>query len=126
MKKVVINTCHGGFGLSDKAVRMYAKVKGFDLYSSKEKNRPFGPDYYLCPESDYETLNREDQDKMYFSEYSIKRDDPALVTVVETLGDEADGRCAALKVVEIPEDVEWELMEYDGAEWIAEKHRTWS
>jgi hypothetical protein len=28
-------------------------------------------------------------------------------------------------VVEIPDGVEWEIAEYDGLEWVAEKHRTW-
>jgi hypothetical protein len=32
---------------------------------------------------------------------------------------------AELKVVESPDDVEWEIEEYDGIEWIAEVHRTW-
>jgi hypothetical protein len=27
--------------------------------------------------------------------------------------------------VEIPDNVEWEIMEYDGTEYIAEKHRKW-
>jgi hypothetical protein len=49
-----------------------------------------------------------------------------LVAVVEKLGEKADGFCATLKVVEIPEDVDWEIGEYDGNEWVAEKHRTWS
>lgn len=56
------------------------------------------------------------------------RDDRAnerLVTVVEELGEKAWGESARLKVVEIPDDVEWEIAEYDGIEWIAEKHRTW-
>jgi len=30
-----------------------------------------------------------------------------------------------LKVVEIPDDVEWNVQEYDGNEWVAEKHRIW-
>ena len=30
------------------------------------------------------------------------------------------------KIVEIPADVEWQIQEYDGMEWVAEKHRTWS
>jgi len=30
-----------------------------------------------------------------------------------------------LKIVEIPDDVDWEINEDDGSEWIAEKHRTW-
>ncbi len=25
----------------------------------------------------------------------------------------------------IPDDVKWQIEEYDGLEWIAEKHRTW-
>jgi hypothetical protein len=28
-------------------------------------------------------------------------------------------------VVEIPDDVNWQVEEYDGMEHIAEKHRTW-
>jgi len=31
-----------------------------------------------------------------------------------------------LKIVDIPDGVEWEIEEYDGMEWVAEKHRTWS
>lgn len=26
---------------------------------------------------------------------------------------------------DIPDDVEWEIEEYDGLEWVSEKHRTW-
>lgn len=56
----------------------------------------------------------------------LPRDDPRLVAVVEELGDAADGRHASLAVVEIPDDVEWTIEEYDGIEWVAEAHRTWS
>jgi hypothetical protein len=28
-------------------------------------------------------------------------------------------------VIEIPDDVEWIIVDYDGMEHIAEKHRTW-
>lgn len=124
MTKVVINRCFGGFSLSDKAVRYYAKVKGIELYPSKDK-RFWGTEFYLCPEEKYQTLSKEDQSKMYFTEYKIERTDPALITVVETLGEEANGRCAELKVVEIPDGIEWTIEEYDGVEWVAEKHRTW-
>jgi hypothetical protein len=27
--------------------------------------------------------------------------------------------------VDIPDDVKWQIEEYDGNEWIAESHRTW-
>jgi len=65
----------------------------------------------------------------------IKRDDPRLIQVVEELGllafpasyhhqgDEPYG----LKIVSIPDDVEWEVVTPDvGGEWIQEKHRTWT
>ncbi len=54
-----------------------------------------------------------------------KRTDPKLIECVETLGYKADGRFANLKVVEIPDDVEWEINYYDGIESIHEVHRVW-
>lgn len=38
----------------------------------------------------------------------------------------AYGDCADLKIVEIPDDVEWVIEEYDGIEYVSEVHRTWS
>lgn len=55
----------------------------------------------------------------------IERDDPKLVEAVEKLGNEANGMFAELEVVEIPDDVEWEIDEYDGNETIDEVHRSW-
>jgi hypothetical protein len=45
--------------------------------------------------------------------------------VVEELGDKAVKYGAKLKVVEIPDDVNWELNQDDGREWISEIGRTW-
>jgi len=58
--------------------------------------------------------------------HEMQRDDPVLVKIVEDLGAEANGGYAKLKVVEIPDDVDWFIDAYDGKEWVAEKHRTWS
>jgi len=56
----------------------------------------------------------------------ISRNDEALVQTVEELGsDKASGRFADLKIVNIPDGVEWEIDEYDGMEKVAEVHRTW-
>ena len=60
-----------------------------------------------------------------FYDRDIPRDDVALVQVVEEMGKLADGQCARLKIVEIPDDVEWQIEDYDGLEWAAECHRTW-
>lgn len=48
-----------------------------------------------------------------------------LVSTVEKLGAAASGPYANLKVVEVPDDVQWEIAEYDGSEHVAEQHRTW-
>ena len=53
------------------------------------------------------------------------RDNPKLVECVEKLGEEANGTFAELKVIDIPDGVEWEIEEYDGMEWVSEKHRVW-
>lgn len=61
-----------------------------------------------------------------FRDLEIPRDDPYLVKVVKELGMSANGTHSNLKIVEIPGDIEWLVQEYDGAEWVAEKHRTWT
>jgi hypothetical protein len=53
------------------------------------------------------------------------RKDVRLVQTVEELGDAASGQCAKLKVVEIPDDVDWQIDEYDGQETVREKSREW-
>ena len=65
----------------------------------------------------------EDVDTIHI--YDICRADSALVQVVEELGEESFDTYAELKIVEIPEDVDWYIHEYDGLEHVAERHRTW-
>ena len=57
--------------------------------------------------------------------YDIPRDCPVLVSMVEEQGSAMNSDYSELKVVEIPDDVEWYIEEYDGMEWVAEAHRTW-
>ena len=58
--------------------------------------------------------------------WEIPRDDPKLIEAVETIGLLASNTLSSdLKIVEIPEDVKWEIAEYDGLEWVAECRRTW-
>ena len=56
---------------------------------------------------------------------NVDRDDPYLIKIINELGEDANSRFCTLKIVEIPGDVEWEIAEYDGLEWVAEKHRIW-
>jgi len=97
LKKIAINTCYGGFSLSPKAYKRYKELKGDTS----------------C-ENDYTYIRPED------------REDPDLIKVIEELKEDANGNFALLKIVKIPADVEYFIEEYDGAEWVAEKHRTWN
>lgn len=65
-----------------------------------------------------------------FSSSNISRTDPHLIQVIEEIGGGhrtgASGKFANLKIVEIPDGIDYEIDEYDGNEHVAEKHRTWS
>jgi hypothetical protein len=67
----------------------------------------------------------EDIKQQKVDQYVIERDDLDLIKVIETLQKDANDDLADLKVVEIPSDIEWKICDYDGIEWVAEKHRTW-
>jgi hypothetical protein len=60
-----------------------------------------------------------------FRNYHEFRAHPDLIEIVEKLGAKANDMCANLKVVEIPDDVDWVITDYDGIETIEEAHRTW-
>jgi hypothetical protein len=59
-------------------------------------------------------------------QYSIPRNDPHLIRVIEELQEKAGARYSKLKIVEVPDDIKWHISEYDGWEHVAEDHRTWS
>jgi hypothetical protein len=73
-----------------------------------------------------EYKNREGITDPDFYYYDIPRDCPVLVAMVEEQGTAINGAFSDLKVVEIPDDVNWYIAEYDGLEHVAERHRTWS
>ena len=89
--KIAINSCYGGFGLSDKALDYYNNLAGTKLEYDGD----------------------------------IERNDLNLIKTIEDLGEEANGRFAKLRIVEIPDDINWEISEYDGMESVEEVHRSW-
>lgn len=115
VQRIVINRCYGGFGLSREAILLYLDLTGTP--------------YTLKPQPDRDTQTRlGDQiyvDGIVFWAADIPRDDPALVATVRRLGSKANGFHAKLKIVEVPPGIEWDIEDYDGNEWVAEKHRTW-
>lgn len=100
--KVVINTCYGGFGVS-KAVYKELGME-WDGYGYP-RNEDFGIDSY---------------------DYLAYRAHPALIAAIEKVGEKkASGDFANLRIVDIPDGVEWEINKYDGRETVREKSRSW-
>ena len=87
--KIVINDYLGGFELSEKALNIL-KNRGFD--EEEIGNFRFG---------------------------NFRRDYKEVIQVIEELGEEANGLCSDIKVVEIPDDsTDWDIIEYDGSEYV--------
>lgn len=136
--KIVINKCFGGFGLSHEAIMLYAKLSKFKLYPFVAKmtnngNMDYkhfesyhGQDCIVCHYSK-KPLKKDGTyiEDSYFSNNDIERNDPILIKVVKKLGEKANTPCSKLDIVEIPDDVEWEIDDYDGQESVHEKHRSW-
>jgi len=89
--KVIINSCYGGYGISETALQRYNAT----------------------------TLNP------VTHEYDISRTDPILIKIIEELGDEANSQYSKLRIVEIPDNTDYTIENYDGLEHIAEVHKTW-
>lgn len=147
LKRVVINTCFGGFGISDAA---YEKLGEWGIpirkYEQQERDSETGL-FKPQPLNEGEVIFDRDltgaeesplaaiywqyrgsrvQGRYWDSWLDDSRSHPLLLRVVEELGEAANGQFAKLRIVEIPADVEYTIEEYDGLEHIAEAHRTWN
>jgi hypothetical protein len=126
--KIAINSCYGGFSLSQKGLKRFYQLKGRECFFF---------DYHLNP------LNLEDNPELQFIAYDIpnpteetsnehgldsrpeNRTDPHLIQTIEELGILANGAYANISIIEIPDDVKWVLNEDDGMETVHEEHRSW-
>jgi len=153
--ELVINRCYGGFSLSPLAVQELAKRKGkkcfFFTYDCDKGYVPTTLEkllskrtLFFCAFSradaptllnrskDWGEMTTEERqaenalhDELDLPSRPPNRSDPDLIAVVRELGEAANGGCAELAIVSVPDGVEWEIDEYDGVEHVAETHRTW-
>jgi hypothetical protein len=129
--KVAFNNCFGGFSLSHAGIMRFAELKGLKLYafvdaryvegaapgmkekyipaSAAQASKAFCVHYCTTPEFSNET---------YWSPYDLShnRADPALIQVIEELGEKANGQCADLKIEDVPAGTLYRIDEYDGKE----------
>ncbi len=106
MTKVVYNTCHGGFSLSNEAMDRMVEL-GCDLKLNPRYN-PNTKSKYGDTAQKYECWGYVD----------CPRHDPILVQVVEELGESASGDCAKLAIAQVFGP--YRIDEYDGAESVLE------
>jgi hypothetical protein len=114
-RDVVINTCHGGFGLSKDAKIAWLERSGVAYTmvprDDRHSDQRWGPHIIV--------------NQRHWYDKDIPRDDSVLVELVRELGSVANGEHARLNIVRIPANVEWMIEDYDGNEWVSEAHRTW-
>ena len=144
--KIVVNRRIGAFSLSARAVARLAELNGQKAYffSNGAEITLDDTDFYCWyarntnnptpypPLNIFSTLTREEplalskaRAEEALERAPKDRADPKLVQVVEELGEAASGKYAELKVIEIPDGIEWEILDYDGYETVHEKHRSW-
>lgn len=111
--KIVLNKCFGGFSISKKCAETMAsmgceRAKAELLETEEAKDgRWYGYGYVKTMNDGYDRTSK------------------YLIDAVEQLGDEANNFASELKVVEIPDGIDYEIDEYDGIESVHEKHRSW-
>ena len=105
--EILINRSWGGFSLSYRASRLFAKEKGEPYKFVKYKSDYCERNFYLTP--------------------APERNDPVLIGIVKRLGLRKSARDTGdkLRIVEIPDGVDWYIDDYDGVETVHERHRQW-
>ena len=116
IRHIVINGTYGGFGLSRAAELAYLHRTGtaYTLEDREDRAATIQQGQRICV------------NKSWWNSRALERDDPVLVDIVREMGATANGDSANLAIVQIPANVDWQIEEYDGREWVAERHRTWS
>lgn len=102
MPQVIINKSYGALHFNDEVIALYKKRNPHNIVDL----------------TDHDLLRQNVFVIGIVKEIGVMNSAGEYINVHETPG-------RPIKIVDIPDDVEWELCEYDGIEHIAEKHRTW-
>jgi hypothetical protein len=138
MVKIVIGRANKGFEyifeLSKRAVEMYYGEMGIKVYPylrigkgmyTKKCDTVFGYIRYISKDFGDIFCGSFPRENVLLPSH-IKRDDPVLIKVVESFGDAASGPYCSLKIIEIPDNVKWEICEdCNGSEYVREISRYW-
>ncbi len=137
-KKVILNKCFGGFGVSKKAYELYTKKKGLNLFCYEcdikdyrnhiykyAKDDNLFNHYFTKDFGDNVQISNEDYEKYSLYLDTRYREDPILIEVIEELGEEANNKYSQLKIVEIPDNLNYTIDDYDGIETLHQEVQEW-
>jgi hypothetical protein len=149
--KVVINSCFGGFSLSVEAIKkltllnakciksitpleyyggnnpVYKKKRNWEEEWKKDLEEYYDiGDGFKAHKRDYNIYDERTNLLYDFEDVNKNRADENLIKVVKKLGKKSWGHCAELKIIEIPDNIDWGIDEYDGMESVEETHQSWS
>lgn len=143
--KIILNKCYGGFDVSPAGHKLYAKKKGFELYPyilASDPGFEYNVESYYYKKIKWEEANhilvhyskKDFGNKISKKEFKTEfifwidekyRTDSTLIEVIEELGDRASGPCGELEIVEIPDDLDYVIDEYDGYERLHQRVKEW-
>lgn len=123
--KIAINSDYGGFSLSDEVAKIL-REKGVKItFVGENYSDGSGPKQKLFCEDGSHYLSNEDFG-IVDNNYYKWRADPRLIEAIEQIGwDKSSARFSKIRIVNIPDDVDWDITEYDGIETIEEVHNKW-
>ena len=140
--KIAIDTHSCYFELSHKAVMRYTELCGVKLYcyvadydkddtdncfiEYVERDNDQCSIYYFTEPLKDNKWDGRDYDKVFHC-VNIPRNDKNLIQVIEEMGRKASDENSYIKIVEIPDDVQWQIdcMGDWDREKVVEKHREW-
>lgn len=116
MVKVAINATFGAFTIKKHVAEWMAERENKRAIAELKEHE--GREWYGFGHSDEFTNGWADEES---------RIDPDLIAAIEHFGESInDPPSTIIKIVEIPDDVDWYIHNYDGWESIHEVHREWS
>ena len=124
MAKIIINRCYGGFSVNDDVAKLL-KLDGVKVTFAGE----YYPDGVIIKSNVSKNHHYFDNEDFGIIDdnYDKWRADERLIKAIETIGEDKSYRddISEIEIIENPDDVEWEIDDYDGIETIHEKHRSW-
>jgi len=120
-ERIVINRCFGGFCFSDEGYEWLIAEKKWTVTTWNDEGEYTDPDAQIVEMSE-----------LSFKHYGLVANDsapkfrtnPDVIEMIEKLGKRAsDSVVSDIQIVEVPDDIDWVIDEYDGKERIREIHK---